>query len=100
MVRSAATGQQVRDDFKASLESVSSFSTRSAVSHRLWKGIHAMTIISSGSRLRARQTLSATDDPHSTVVAATAGLAGHRIDKMANFGSIMGAVGDVPRSGL
>ena len=80
-------GQQVREDFKASLEFVNGFSTKSAVSHRLWKGVRTMTTAGSSLSSKARQALSAANDPHSTAAVAMAGLAGHRVDEMAVFDS-------------
>lgn len=92
-------GKQVREDFKASLEFVNGFSTNSAVSHRLWKGVRTMSTAGSSLSSKARQALSAANDPHSTAAVAMAGLAGHRVDEMAVFDSSKGAMGDVPRSG-
>lgn len=92
-------GKQVREDFKASLEFVNGFSTRSAVSHRLWKGVRTMSTAGSSLGSKARQALSAANDPHSTAAVAMAGLAGHRVDEMAVFDSSKGVMGDAPRSG-
>ena len=92
-------GEQVDHDFKRALELIQGFSTTSAVSHRLWKGARIMSNAGSSLGSKARQALSAANDPHSTAAVAMAGLAGHRVDEMTIFDSSKGTTDDTPNSG-
>lgn len=79
---------QVRDEFYRALDLVKGFSNDSYVSKRLWKAIRGLKEIGPKLGLINRQTeWTNSNDPHSSAAVAMAGLAGHRVDKIAAFAS-------------
>ena len=93
--------RQVRDEFYMALDLVKGFSTKSYVSKRLWKTIKGLKEIGPKLGLLSRQTLTDTNDPHSSAAVAMAGLAGHRVDEMAAFtpSQASGPLGSAPVDG-
>jgi len=78
-----------RDEFYMALDLVKGFSNKSWVSKRLWKTIKGLKEV--GPKLGLSQDAihginGSMEDPHSSAALAMAGLAGHEISGMNNFG--------------
>jgi hypothetical protein len=78
-----------REEFYMALDLVKGFSNKSWVSKRLWKTIKGLKEV--GPKLGLSQDLINTsngnmEDPHSSAALAMAGLAGHEISELGNFG--------------
>jgi hypothetical protein len=95
-----------RDEFYMALDLVKGFSTKSFVSKRLWKTIKSLKEV--GPKLGLNPDLHnggiGHEDPHSSAALAMAGLAGHEITGLGNFGQdgtgLTGTSGNSPMNGF
>jgi hypothetical protein len=95
-----------RDEFYMALDLVKGFSTKSFVSKRLWKTIKGLKEL--GPKLGLSPDMHnggvGDEDPHSSAALAMAGLAGHEISGLGNFGQdgagLTGASGNSPMNGF
>ncbi|KAI9655351.1 MAG: hypothetical protein M1821_005498 [Bathelium mastoideum] len=76
-----------RDEFYMALELVRGFSATSYVSKRLWRTLRELKQVGPKLGLVLRQPGVDGPDAHSTAAVAMAGLAGHRVDEMALYGT-------------
>ncbi|KAH8592458.1 fungal-specific transcription factor domain-containing protein, partial [Bisporella sp. PMI_857] len=91
-----------RDEFYMALDLVKGFSTKSWVSKRLWRTIKGLKEV--GPRLGLSPDSSningSMEDPHSSAALVMAGLAGHEISGLENYGQVgNGISGSSPMNG-
>lgn len=82
---------QIRDEFYMALDLIKGFSSKSFVSKRLWKTIKSLKDV--GPKVGLLNESGSDEDPHSSAALAMAGLAGHEISSLNNFGMNGGAPG-------
>ena len=75
-----------REEFYMALDLVKGFSTKSWVSKRLWKTIKGLKEFGPKLGLSPDGPSGNMEDPHSSAALAMAGLAGHEISSLGNFG--------------